>query len=60
MTKKSLSPASYTQPGVLIDFDNGLGKIDPWATLRDMNPGKVYLSDAEYSEMVEALRKELV
>ena len=25
-----------------------------------MNPGKVYLSDAEYSEMVEALRKELV
>ncbi|MDD6187540.1 MAG: GDSL-type esterase/lipase family protein [Oscillospiraceae bacterium] len=43
MTKKSLSPASYTQPGVLIDFDNGLGKIDPWATLRDMNPGKVYV-----------------
>ena len=25
-----------------------------------MNPGKVYLSDAEYSEMVKALRKELV
>ena len=25
-----------------------------------MNPGKVDLSDAEYSEMVEALRKELV
>ena len=24
-----------------------------------MNPGKVYLSDAEYAEMVEALRKEL-
>ena len=24
-----------------------------------MNPGKVYLSDAEYAEMVEALKKEL-
>jgi diadenosine tetraphosphate (Ap4A) HIT family hydrolase len=24
-----------------------------------MNPGKVYLSDAEYQEMVDALRKEL-
>ena len=24
-----------------------------------MNPGKVYLSDAEYAEMVEALQKEL-
>jgi diadenosine tetraphosphate (Ap4A) HIT family hydrolase len=24
-----------------------------------MNPGKVYLSDAEYAEMVEAMRKEL-
>ena len=24
-----------------------------------MNPGKVYLTDAEYTEMVEALRKEL-
>ena len=25
-----------------------------------MNPGKVYLSDAEYAEMVSALRKELL
>jgi len=24
-----------------------------------MNPGKVYLTDAEYAEMVEALRAEL-
>ena len=24
-----------------------------------MNPGKVYLSDAEYADMIEALRKEL-
>jgi len=25
-----------------------------------MNPGKVYLSDQEYADMIEALRKEIL
>lgn len=43
MTKKSLSPSSFTQPGVLIDFDNGLGAINPWEELMKHDVRKVYV-----------------
>ena len=42
LTRPSLSPSSFTQPGAMIDF--GGGPIDPWRTLEQINPGKVYVT----------------
>ena len=42
ITRKSLSPKSFLQPGVMIDV--GGGPIDPWATIQQLNPKKVYVT----------------
>ena len=42
ITKPSLSPKSFLQPGVQIDV--GAGPIDPWATIQQRNPKKVYVT----------------
>lgn len=42
LTRQSLSPASFTQPGAMIDF--GGGPIDHWAALEQINPRKVYVT----------------
>ena len=42
LTARSLSPRSFTQPGVTINF--GTGPMDPWAVISQENPGKVYVT----------------
>ena len=42
ITRQSLTPRSFTQPGAMIDV--GDGPIDPWATVEQKNPGKVYVT----------------
>lgn len=42
ITRKSLSPKTFLQPGVKIDV--GGGPIDPWATIEQINPKKVYVT----------------
>ncbi len=42
LTARSLSPRTFTQPGVTIDF--GTGPMDPWAVLSQEDPGKVYIT----------------
>lgn len=42
ITKPGLSPKTFLQPGVMIDV--GGGPIDPWATIQQRDPKKVYIT----------------
>ncbi len=70
LTARSLSPRSFTQPGVTINF--GTGPMDPWAVISQESPGKVYVTIGtnalnagqdpqeiidSYYEMIDLIRK---